>query len=633
LANDRPGRDCQPLPMSRSNRTAGYDARIGAQQNLGYEYAYDGLDRLEDAVRGNGGSVNFSAVAGGEQWNLDMLGNWDKLTTDDASPFGSFDVGSDSDEDRVHNGVNELTERDGASLTYDHAGNLRYEYTSPSFAYRYTHDAWNRLVAVDYVFNPGSSESVDERGEYEYNGLHQRIVKRADTDDPVDGEFDQQRFMYYDASWRMCEEQIWDDWTSGSPGIIDRHIHYTWGPRYIDDIAFRRIDNNGDEDYIDAGDAIYYHLTDAQFSTKVVIDSTAAVVEWVKYTPYGEASHHHKYDMDNDRDFDSSDRSALFLLAGLNTFPSDPTDIDEAGYRSEADINRDGTIDINDYNAVGTSYESAIGAGLISTTAIDNIVGYDAYRFNAEARQYQVRYRVYDPGLGRWVERDPLGTLVANLAADVASQQQGVHGPGTVPSSDEVTWAEMLNRLSFDPASRYDDGCNLYQYGWSNPLGGIDPAGGPWGWLARPLVKKTLKPVAVAAGGVVGRQIGRAAVRKAAQARRKAKQAKRRLCRTMYATYKAACAGIPQGSCPAGLPCEAYGPLIAQRQACLKGRRAYLMAGCDYATNNNKRRAGEKEKRHWDRVKREASWLAECHAHKATACAGQAAQAAQCDTP
>src|SRR5690606_2465735 len=42
-----------------------------------------------------------------------------------------------------------------------------------------------------------------------------------------------------------------------------------------------------------------------------------------------------------------------------------------------------------------------------------NSVGYAGYIFNAEVPGggglYTVRYRHYDPGLGRWLERDPLG--------------------------------------------------------------------------------------------------------------------------------------------------------------------------------------------------------------------------------
>src|SRR5690554_310933 len=90
-----------------SNRTNVYDVRIRAQQGLSYEYAYDGLDRLTEAVKGQNGGGSFAAVAGGEQWDLDMLGNWSEKITDTASSYGTFD-GGDDDEDRLHNGVNEL---------------------------------------------------------------------------------------------------------------------------------------------------------------------------------------------------------------------------------------------------------------------------------------------------------------------------------------------------------------------------------------------------------------------------------------------------------------------------------------------------------------------------------------------
>ena len=253
---------------------------------------------------------------------------------------------------------------------------------------------------------------IEDRGEYQYNGLHQRTIHRLDTDDPPDGTLDQQRYMYYDAAWRLFEEEIWDGWSSGAPGSIDRHIQYVWGVRYIDDLAYRRIDTNGDSDYDDAGDKTYYALTDAQFSCRAMIDDSGALVEWVDYTPYGEARHHHKYDVDaDDGGFDSSDRAIVSALADVTGFPPDPTDIDEFGYRAEADINRDGTIDGDDLNAMGTSYTSAVSAGLISTPGgiRDNIIGYDGYVFNQESVQYSVRFRTYDPGLGRWIERDPAG--------------------------------------------------------------------------------------------------------------------------------------------------------------------------------------------------------------------------------
>lgn len=41
----------------------------------------------------------------------------------------------------------------------------------------FTHDAWNRLVKVTHTVG-GTTHTI---GEYEYNGLHWRTLKRADT--------------------------------------------------------------------------------------------------------------------------------------------------------------------------------------------------------------------------------------------------------------------------------------------------------------------------------------------------------------------------------------------------------------------------------------------------------------------
>jgi RHS repeat-associated protein len=50
--------------------------------------------------------------------------------------------------------------------------------------------------------------------------------------------------------------------------------------------------------------------------------------------------------------------------------------------------------------------------GRLSSAAVDNVIGYAGYIFNAElpgAGVYTVRHRHYDPDLGRWIQRDPLG--------------------------------------------------------------------------------------------------------------------------------------------------------------------------------------------------------------------------------
>jgi RHS repeat-associated protein len=39
----------------------------------------------------------------------------------------------------------------------------------------------------------------------------------------------------------------------------------------------------------------------------------------------------------------------------------------------------------------------------------DNTIGYCGYVFNQETQDYTVRFRHYDPDIGRWIERDPAG--------------------------------------------------------------------------------------------------------------------------------------------------------------------------------------------------------------------------------
>ncbi len=443
-----------------SNRTASFDRRQGAQQNQSNKYTYDDLDRLTHATRGSGYELvttfAFTADSGGENWSLDMLGNWDQIITDDTAPYGTFDdmgPNVDSFVKRDHDdAINELTEldtdaTDPGDISYDDAGNIDdHEFpdadVDQDFLFRYTHDAWNRLVKVEYVDvdNVMQSETAETRGEYEYNGLHHRIKRRTDTD--LDGMLDQRRDMYYTADWQIIDEDVWDSWSSGSPGSIDRNINYLWGLRGIDDLVVRRTDTDGDGafDFVLAPAEevdYYYHLDDVQGTTVAQLDEAAEVVERNSYTAYGVAQHHPKYDVDADGDRDGSDRSIVSSLAGVRKFPVDPTLITEAGYRAEADLDRDGDVDTADLNLYdGLSSDSGINAGELSPvtgmTPTDNILGYHGYCFNNETQQYAVRYRCYDPQLGRFITRDPAG---------------------------------------------YGDGASLYEFVRSSPVVAIDPLG------------------------------------------------------------------------------------------------------------------------------------------------------------
>ena len=46
--------------------------------------------------------------------------------------------------------------------------------------------------------------------------------------------------------------------------------------------------------------------------------------------------------------------------------------------------------------------------GQITTSEVDNQLGWDGYVFNAETAHYHVRFRCYSPELGRWLARDPV---------------------------------------------------------------------------------------------------------------------------------------------------------------------------------------------------------------------------------
>lgn len=393
-----------------SSRLTSYDERPGVQQPLSHQYAHDGLQRLVDAPRGSWINQVFTAGLYTQEWDLDMLGNSDEVRTElDGTPGYT---GAGEKDVRSHNAsVNELDGRDTDTpagdeftYTYDDAGNVqRMDFVQTTTALVFTHDAWNRLVRVQ--FEDSQQQILHDRAEYEYNGLNWRVIKRADSD-LTDGNnvLDQQRIMYYSASWQLLEERIDDDGPtfpdSPTSTDIDRHMQYAWGIRYIDDIYLHREDTDKNGSY----DKTYYHLTDPQFSTVALIDRSAVVAERVTYTAYGQGRHHWLFDVDGDGDVEIDDILAIANLLG--------TPIANSAYRSECDINRNGTIDNDDLT--GNTLEAALAFGLISDSSsggVDNQIGYDGYVFNTETQEYLARNRYYEPELGRWLRRDPAGYI------------------------------------------------------------------------------------------------------------------------------------------------------------------------------------------------------------------------------
>lgn len=124
----------------------------------------------------------------------------------------------------------------------------------------------------------------------------------------------------------MLKERVDQDFAA-SPGV-DRHQQYAWGHQYIDDAILHRIDNEPDGIY----DATYCHLTDAQFSTRAIIDDAANLVERVSYTAYGEERHHRMADLNDDGAVGIVDDLAL---------------LGNWGNYGVGDLDRDGTLRAN----------------------------------------------------------------------------------------------------------------------------------------------------------------------------------------------------------------------------------------------------------------------------------------------
>lgn len=276
----------------------------------------------------------------------------------------------------------------------DKAGNWTRNKRSQALVYGYTHDAWNRVVKVEKL------QTVQPTlGEYEYNGLHWRTVKHVPGSSATE-----ERRMYYSASWQLLEERVDSDPTDGSGSFAEEKCSQTvWGLRYIDDAVLRRTDTNQDYDYADTGERTDYLLTDPQFSVVAVVDDTGALQERIAYSAYGEARHHFPGDMDGDGDTDSTDSMWFTNLNHLK-------DIDESGYNPDGDLNRDGKVDSADISIYsGWTNRAALAKGQVSDPAgPGSPIGYDGYVFNAETKLYTVRFRHYEPLLGRWLERDPL---------------------------------------------------------------------------------------------------------------------------------------------------------------------------------------------------------------------------------
>jgi RHS repeat-associated protein len=226
------------------------------------QYTYDGLHRVTDSDRGDWNGTTIVSKNYAQEWTLDALGNWPTFKQDNDGD-GTWELS----QTRTHNKANEtLTASSWASPVHDAAGNMTTapDPVSLGSGLTLTYDAWNRLVKV--------ASGATIYGEYEYDGLHRRIVKidrKANPDVTYD--------YYLSESWQVLEVR-----KDANTTPLEQ---YVWHPYYVDALALRVYD----ADTSGAGAPVdHYYSQDANFNVTAVFTSTGAVQERYQYSAYGQ---------------------------------------------------------------------------------------------------------------------------------------------------------------------------------------------------------------------------------------------------------------------------------------------------------------------------------------------------------
>ena len=355
------------------------------------EYGYDTLYRLTDIDYNVGDAVT-------EQYVYDNLGNRSTYTRDTASTAYAA------------NGVNEYTSIGGVSVHYDANGNLSRD--EDDFEYTYDHE--NRLIGVSYE-GAGSTQVAA----FEYDALGRMISSQLRFDTDADGQTETLKY-YYDGQNAIAEYDPSDN-------LSRRYVH---GGTYIDE---RAVLIEGESDEADT----FYYLLQELYTVAGLIARNGTVVEANVYDGYGPVATwgYRRFDFDRNTVINMTD-----ITRAQNGMNGSAVETGDPG--SDADL--DGDTDIDDLYAVYATYNQT-GNIDVHVSSVGNPFHFTGRRLHYlddltqaganDNRQVQYnRARHYDPGHGRWLQREPFG---------------------------------------------YVDGMNLYEYLRSNPLLWTDPTG--WG--------------------------------------------------------------------------------------------------------------------------------------------------------
>ncbi len=294
----------------------------------------------------------------------------------DRSTFDNVKVGYDNNSDNdIDDAGDDLVKNEdfgGNSVTpvHDHAGNLVED-----SSFRYTYDAWNRLVKVQ-AKEDGAAVTIQTA---EFDALGRRIKKVVTNS----GTNDKTEVYLYD------DQKIIETRLGGAPN--DAYQQFIHGTQYIDELVMVRVKDKGD---------LYVHQ-DANWNIIGTTDLGRHLVERNVYSPYGELTVDQKTgygDRDGDGDVDSTDKGTVGTTCTGTV----------SGTCRILDLDFDGDYDASD----ATKFDS-LPSGLQRTpgrlaSAVQQPFAHQGLLFEPEIGSYQNRARQYEPAMRRFVQRDPL---------------------------------------------------------------------------------------------------------------------------------------------------------------------------------------------------------------------------------
>ena len=371
---------------------------------------------------------------------------------------GNFTVKTTSDVTKT-NWTTEMVDdfsRTSDTPEYDAAGNMTYD-----GLFQYKYNGWNQMTQVirawrDSIIWPYALQSGSTIATISYDGLGRRIQKAVTNS----GDWTCTNNYYYDGQ-RMIDEYL---------GSFLRR-QYVWGPQYVDELVQVNLPSNKD----------FWACQDSNYNVLGLVDSGGDLIERYEYTPYGQRTIFAREYNSNTAPLPGDANSD-----GVVDFLDFQVLLDHyqgSGGWAQGDFSGDGTVDFIDFQILLDHWQQGLpdisdplvtmptmergttdNAGGMSSSTIRGIseVGHQGLMHDKEFGQVYNRARMYNPTMGRFLQRDPIGHVDGmNLYQYVRSTPATYVDPtgqfGKSQHIDITTAAWNQTGLQFQPAGALDE--------------------------------------------------------------------------------------------------------------------------------------------------------------------------------